>query len=217
MRLVLLLAALILPFPASGGAWMREVGTTFLSFGTTIYVNDETQGTVFVEYGLRPKLTFGLKIDVNMNQGQTTGGTFYVFLLKPIPTGTRPYKVAYEMAVGSSFGGQSSALLRAGLSYGRGITVREKSGWLSIDTAAEWLARDDATTLKLDGTLGLTLTPQLQVMMQVFVSQTSTDTSTTLAPSAIWRPKPDAPTQYQFGLEAKDGITALKLGVWRSF
>ena len=53
-------------------------------------------------------------------------------------------------------------------------------------------------------------------MMQVFVSETDGDVSTTLAPSVIWQPKPDA-ASVVFGIEGEDGTFALKLGLWRSF
>ncbi|MFL4468870.1 hypothetical protein ACERZ8_02915 [Tateyamaria armeniaca] len=198
---------------------MRDVGTAFLSFGTTLNEVGQADGSIYFEYGLRPKLTLGFKADAEMDvvEGRMGDGTAFLFLRKPVPTGERAYKLAYEIGLGSTFGSDTAPLVRAGLNYGRGVTFWDRSGWVSIDTAAEWETTGQNITLKVDGTVGLTLSDSVQVMMQVFLSRTETNTSTTLAPSLIWRPKQDGETRYQIGLEAEDGEYALKLGLWRSF
>lgn len=217
MRLFLLLAVLLGPAPALGGAWMRDEGTTFLSFGATVDEAGRIDGAIYVEHGLRPKLTLGIKVDMDMTQGQMDDGTAFVFARRPIPTGERTFNLAYEIGLGSSFGEDNAALAKAALSYGRGINLWEKSGWLALDGAFEWDVDNSSATYKLDGTLGLSLSARFQVMMQIFVSQTEAETSTTLAPSVIWRPKADAPTRYHLGLESEQGTLALKLGLWRDF
>ncbi|MEL6806272.1 MAG: hypothetical protein AAFO97_00720 [Pseudomonadota bacterium] len=217
MRLFLLLAILCTPLPVCAGAWMREVGTTFLSFSTTIDEVGDIGGSLYLTHGLRPKLTIGAKVDVDMLDNQLGNGTGYLFARKPIPTGEQPFKLAYEIGVGSSFGPDSSPLLRAGLSYGRGFTLWDRSGWVALDSAAEWEVNNSVTTYKLDSTIGLSLSARFQVMMQVFLSETDNDLSTTIAPSVIWRPKEDGPTRYHIGMEDEDGTVALKLGLWRTF
>ena len=217
MRLLLLLAALSMPVPACAGAWMRDVGTTFLSFSTTIDEEQQMGGSLYVEHGLRPKLTLGLKIDVDMIDMRVADSTGYVFARKPFPTGNRAFKLAYEIGAGRTLGSDRSALLRAGFSYGRGFTLWDKFGWIALDSAAEWEVDNHITTYKLDSTIGLSLSGRFQVMMQVFLSETDCDLSTTIAPSVIWRPKEDGPTRYHIGMEDEDGTVALRLGLWRTF
>ncbi|MEO9574895.1 hypothetical protein [Tateyamaria sp.] len=217
MRLTLLIVILCVPLPASSGAWMRDAGTTFLSFSTTTDELGEMGGSLYLTHGLRPKLTIGVKIDVDILNQRTGGDTGFVFARKPLPTGERSFKLAYEIGVGSTLGPDSSSLLHAGLSYGRGFMLGDKSGWVALDSATEWEVADSVTTYKLDSTIGLSLSTRFQVMMQVFLSETGGDLSTTIAPSVIWRPQKDGPTRYQFGLENEDGTFAFKLGLWRTF
>ncbi|WP_299727213.1 hypothetical protein [uncultured Tateyamaria sp.] len=215
----MLLALLLLPLPAGAGAWMRDEGKTFLSFGATVDEDQRVDGSIYVEHGLRPKLTLGFKADMamDMTTGQPGDGTAFIFLRKPIPTGDRAYKLAYEVGVGGTFGSETVPLVRAGLSFGRGVTVWGKSGWVTLDTAVEWETQSEEATFKVDGTVGLTLSDHFQVMMQVFWSRSEIDQATTLAPSLIWRPKPEGSTRYQLGVESEEGIVALKLGLWRDF
>lgn len=216
MRIPLLIMALLACTPAGAGAWLRDQGAAFLSLGSTFSQSGNQTGSIYGEYGLRPKLTLGIKVDVGMAAGQVQNGRGFIFARKPIPTGERAYKLAYELGIGGAVGSDAKGLARVGLSYGRGIRLAGKSGWLAIDSAVEWV-EDDTVTAKLDSTLGLTLNDRFQVMVQVFYTHTDSAQTTTLAPSVIWRPKSDARNSYQLGVEAADGDVAIKLGLWRSF
>lgn len=216
-RILVFFATLLLAEPAVAGAWMREVGTTFLSFSTTVDENGQMDGALYVERGLRPKLTLGLKVDMDMTRGRMGDGAALVFVRRPIGLGARSYEMAYELGLGSTTGGGSTALLRVALGFGRGVSLWDKSSWVAVDAIVEWPADDRDTTTKLDGTLGLNVSDRFQMMMQVFYSDTGSIRSTTLAPSVIWRATPDGPTRYHVGIEAGDGKLGLKLGVWRIF
>ncbi|MEL6566151.1 MAG: hypothetical protein AAFQ59_17045 [Pseudomonadota bacterium] len=216
MRLILTLAALLWATAAPGGAWLREQGTWFVSSSVLQGTDGQSDGALYVEYGFRPGLTLGLKADANMVEGQLGGGSGFVFARLPIPTGERPYKLAYEFGLGATLGTETDPLVRTGLSYGRGIKWGERYGWLAVDAAVEWSLGDAPNTAKLDTKLGLTLTETTKVMMQAFVSSAGGDTSLTLAPSFIWQPRPKRPS-YQIGLEAEQGDVALRLGLWQQF
>ncbi|APX13579.1 hypothetical protein [Tateyamaria omphalii] len=203
-------------WPAGAGAWMREHGTGFLSYSGVYQETGKLDGSVYLEYGLRPKLTLGAKVDMDMTYGRAGNGTGFLFLRKPILIKEREYKIAYELGIGSTFGDNSESLLRTVLSYGRGIKAWDRYGWLAIDGTVEWALGDGPDTLKLDTTFGLTLNDRFKVMMQMFVSDTDGETGPTLAPSIIWQPRPKAPS-FVVGIEGKDGVLALKLGMWRSF
>lgn len=217
MRLPFLIALLCLASHAHAGAWMREEGSVFLSFGANIDETGRAEGAIYAEYGLRPKLTLGLKIDVAMTDGRMGDGEAYVFARKPIPVGERDFKLAYEVGLGGTLGDDASGLVRVGFNYGRGIKLWDRNGWLAIDSALEWTTGDSELTGKLDSTLGLALNDRFKVMVQVFYIHTDAENSTTIGPSLIWTPKKDAANSYHIGLESDDGVLGVKLGVWRSF
>ena len=216
MRLFLTLAALFWATAAPAGAWLRAQGTGFVATSVLHSADGHSDSALYFEYGVRPKLTLGIKLDANMIYGQLSGGSGFAFARRPIPTGDRPYKLAYELGLGATLGTTTDPLVRTGLSYGRGIKWREKYGWFAMDFAVEWSLGDVPHTVKLDTTLGLGVTDRTKVMMQVFVSDTDSNTSFTLAPSLIWQPRPKRPS-YQIGVEAEQGDVSLKLGLWQEF
>lgn len=216
LRLLASFIALICATPVWSRAWLREEGTGFLSTSILQNRTGETDTALYVEYGLRPKLTLGLIADADMTAGQMGDGTVFVFARRPIVVADRPFKIAYELGIGTTFGHSSDTLLRTGLSYGRGLTLGERNGWLAVDGAVEWSLGDSPDTYKLDTTFGLSINDRFKVMMQVFLSAAGETSSATLAPSVIWQPKPDKPS-YQIGLEYEDNAIALRVGLWRSF
>ncbi|KIC50135.1 hypothetical protein [Tateyamaria sp. ANG-S1] len=207
---------IVAALPAGAGAWMQEHRKGFLSFSGFYDETERFGGTIYLEYGLRPKLTIGAKVDASMVYGQVPNGSGFVFLRKPIPIERHEFKIAYEIGLGSTFAETYEPLLHTALSYGRGIKAWNKYGWIAIDGSVEWALHDGSDTRKLDTTVGLSVTDRFKVMMQVFVSDTDGNTTTTLAPSVVWQPRPTAPS-FVVGIEDKDGILALKLGMWRSF
>ena len=216
LRLILSLGALMWATTAAGGAWLREEGTAFVATSILQGLDGHSDAALYAEYGLRPKLTLGVKADASMIAGQVSGGSGFAFVRLAVNTGDRPYKLAYEIGVGATLGAETAPLLRTGLSYGRGIKWREKYGWFAMDFAVEWSFGEVPHTVKLDTTLGMGLTDTTKLMMQVFVSSAGDDTSLTLAPSLIWQPRPQKPS-YQIGLEAEQGDISLRLGLWQEF
>ncbi len=216
MRTLVFCLGLLAASPAGAGAWLRADGTGFLATYVLQGRDGNSDGGLYFEYGVRPKLTLGVKADVNMTLGQLGDGRAFVFMRRAIPTGDRPYKLAYDLGIGSTFGVIQDPLLLTGVSYGRGLQWKERNGWLAIDSAVEWSLSGQATTAKLDATFGMALGKKTKGMLQVFLSHTETDFSATLAPSLIWQPKAKKPS-YQIGLEAENGEVSLKLGLWRDF
>ena len=212
----LIILACLLAVPAHAGAWLRAEGTGFLSTSVLQGEEGQSDGALFFEYGVRPQLTLGLKLDANMIAGRLGGGSGFVFARMPIETGERPFKLAYEIGLGATLDDQTDPLLRTGLSYGRGLKWRDHYGWLAVDFAVEWSLAGETHTGKLDTTMGFSISETTKLMMQVFVSSTETDANVTLAPSIIWQPRPKKPS-YQLGLEAEKGELSLRLGLWQEF
>lgn len=214
--LIIFCAALIVASSATAGAWLRDEKTGFVAYSGVYNEDRKLDGSLYAEYGLRPKFTLGVKVDADMSTGQVGNGTAFVFGRKPINTGARKYRLAYEVGLGLTFGEETDPVLRTGLSYGRGLEMWNTAGWLAVDASVEWGTGDATDVAKLDTTVGLALNDRFKVMMQVFYSASDGSASTTVAPSLIWEPKPKAPS-YQLGLESKEGVLAVKLGMWRSF
>ena len=121
MRPALLLCLALIWFgatPATAGAWMQEHGKGFLSFSGVYSQTRALDGALFLEYGLRPRLTLGAKVDMDMTYGRMGDGTAFVFMRKPIgspartatghsPTGqTRPSSMQ-PLALPSTTGSRS--------------------------------------------------------------------------------------------------------------
>ena len=216
MRPALILLLILVAPGALAGAWLQEHKKGFLSLSGVYDEYGRIDGTLYVEYGLRPKLTLGVKADGDMTLGRLGNGTAFVFARKPILVGERAFKLAYEVGVGSTFGESSTTLLRTGLSYGRGIRIGQRYGWVAVDAIAEVPLSEGTDTYKFDSTVGLTINDSFKVMMQVFLSVAGDTSTTTVAPAVIWQPKGKGPS-YVLGVEDEDGILALKLGIWQTF
>jgi hypothetical protein len=216
LGVALLSAALFSASTASAGAWLRAEGTGFSASSLVLSETGQASSALYLEYGWRPRLTLGLRIDADMTLGRLGDGSGFVFVRRPVGSVERSFRLAYEIGVGSTFGQGSDMLLLTGLSYGRGVSIGSRHGWLAIDGAVEWSLGDRTDTAKLDTTFGLAVTDRFKVMVQVFVSQTDTASSLTTASSVIWQPR-DSRASYQIGIEVKNSAPALKLGLWREF
>ncbi|MEM6758597.1 MAG: hypothetical protein AAF601_03875 [Pseudomonadota bacterium] len=214
MRIILLFL-LLSAGHATAGAWLRAEGTGFLSTSVLQGQDGSTETSVYIEYGLRPRLTIGFKGDATLIAGQLNNGTVLVFARRPIPRTNVDYKLSYTLGLGADIDTQTRGVLRTQLSYGRGLTFADRFGWLAVDAIVDWSLADDPDTVKLDTTVGLTLNDRFKVMIQIFVTHES-DTSIKLAPSLIWQPR-DSEQSYQIGLEAEAGEIALRFGLWRDF
>lgn len=224
MRLILPVFLLLAAATAEAGAWLREKGTGFLAFKGVAAQDGATDGAIYFEYGVRPDLTLGARAgaDLTLSQvdmqakGYMIDGTAFAFLRRPIHLSNRPFKLAYELGIGSTYGPDTDPLVLTGLSYGRGLKLGERYGWLAIDAAVEWSLGKTSDLAKLDATLGLTLNDRFKVMGQVFLSETDSVQTTTLSTSLIWQPKPDRPS-YVVGVERQDGQMGLAFGAWYDF
>ena len=221
-RLVLAICLwLATPQPGFAGAWLREEGTAFVSTGYTIFELADGQGrqeenTLFLEYGLRPRLTLGFSGSYNA----ASSGEGHVFLRFPIGTNTGPARTAVELGLGTKGDGVGyDPFLKTGVSWGRSLTFGERGGWINIDAAALWGLDGADTRFKLDATLGRSLGDRVQIMGQAFAETGDAGDSLTLAPSVIIASKKGA-TRFVIGAEAKWGAgerTGLRFGLWQEF
>jgi hypothetical protein len=210
IRLVVILFVILAPGLAAGGPWLREARTGFASTSALRDGTGAFSGSVYLEYGLWPKTTLVTKLE---NTNSITGAReteARVFARRAIRKSEGPMLYAYEIGAGIADG---QGLVHSGLTLGRGIKMGEKYGWAVLDTTLDLKA---SPRLKLEATLGLTLSQHWKVMFQVFATHEDQKTSLTYAPSLIWSPKA-GPTSIQFGLEQSEAVTGLHLGLWRTF
>lgn len=208
--------------PCAAGAWMRGEGEGFLSLGLRAYEEGGTgpqllEQSFFFEYGLWPRVTIGAQ--GNYTSGKKGDGA--LFLRLPVRNDDRPAKIAAEIGLGveSTDGITFDPFFRTGVSWGRGITLAGRGGWVNVDTAVQWASDEAPPLFKLDATLGLTLSDRFQVMGQGFFEADENGDSLTIAPSVIYSPKRWR-MKFVVGLEHRTGReenTGVKFGIWREF
>ena len=206
----------------AAGAWMRAEGEGFLSLGFRAFEDAATakqrlEQNVFFEYGLRPRLTLGAQVNYNAEQK----GEGSIFLRLPLRNDDRPGKLAAEIAIGaeSTDGITFDPYLKTGVSWGRGVILGGRDGWINLDGAVQWSSADAPPLFKLDATLGLTLSDRFQVIGQGLFEADENGESLTMVPSVIYTPK-RGKTRFVVGLEHKTGrddSTGVRFGLWREF
>lgn len=218
--LVFLLICLWVTTPAHAGAWLREKGSSFVSSTFTLnMLRDQSSGT-YIEYGWHDDLTIGADLSfANSHLGLQSGAVTF-FLRRPIGNTEGPNKWAYEIGAGTAWV-QNLKLphVKVGLSWGRGITLRDKHGWMGVDSAIFWDVSSGRRTAKLDGTIGLHFTDVTSGMLQIYVAQINQQTYGTFAPSLLIKPR-NKKFRIQIGAEGPFGAfteTSIKLGLWREF
>lgn len=149
------LAMTILAAPtAQAGAWAREEGTFFLSFGGNAALFGDAvrpvyyDPTVFLEYGLTPRLTIGID---GYTADRGDAGSLLGFARLAFDDGTGPDRFAASLSAGYTLlpNAEGVETLRAGLHWGRGLD----DGWVAVDATATWLL-DAGTQHKVDATWG---------------------------------------------------------------
>ena len=205
------------PHDLAAGAWLRNEGQAFVAANVTQSATEDNDASIYGEYGLRPKTTIGGKIDTRMQGRVVAGGTAYVFIRRPITLDHDHWRVSYALGLGARFDdGAASPLYRTELSFGRGLEIGERSGWLNVDLSYQIEPSRDQTSTKIDATLGMELRSRLKGMVQVYVDRTNDNTTTTFAPALIWQPRGQQ-LSYVTGLEADNSQTRVKIGVWLEF
>ena len=216
---------------AQAGAWLREKGSGFAS--STVTVNRESEagvdsyeasGSIYLEYGLTEKLTIGLDASYGYELTGMQEGSGIVFLRFPLGPTDRDNKFAAHIGLGTRYladymDGSFLPAAEVGLSWGRGIKVGDRWGWVNVDTSFNKPGSPAQQRFKVDATIGLGLSDNIKVMLQAFNTFEGGDTYTTIVPSLLISPDKGR-TTLQVSVEfptfsgEKPG---LKLGIWRQF
>jgi len=213
----LFLVFLVLSGPAFAGAWPRGAGKGFATASTRLLASDPAgpvyrYSTLYLEYGLNDRLTLGL----DAGRGVSGDSKVIAFLRFPIIAPRRGTYWAAELGLGQIAG---ETTLRPGISYGRGFSAGQRSGWIAIDTLAEFRVASKRTDLKADVTIGLNYSDRVKGILQLQTGVSSGDPSfLRLAPSVIIRTSQNS--NIEFGLNAGllgDKTLGVTFGFWRDF
>lgn len=219
-RLILALFMLAVPQILAAGPWLREKGSSFTAVSLSSNYALETASQTYLEYGLSDKTT--LIGDVGMARFHYIPNTGYATfsIRRALGPKDAASKWAYELGLGAGWIGEEILpQLRTALSWGRGITVGEKSGWMTVEGAVLWDVTYAQHIAKVDTTVGLNMTEKTKGMLQIFTARTVGETIAILAPSVIYSP---ANTKFSIQLGAESQIghwdnAAVKIGIWREF
>ncbi|MEL7258759.1 MAG: hypothetical protein AAFN80_13080 [Pseudomonadota bacterium] len=212
-RMLLLTLFLFSPNALWAGAWPRAEGETFLSFSVehNPTLPQDSPASLFVEHGLSPRLTIGL--DAGGRQTDLTKAI--AFLRWPLKTGAKNTLTAFELGAGFA---DDNIALRPGLSWGRGLSFGERSGWIAVDMRGLIYEQAEGL-LEMDITLGLKPGRRSIVILQLQSGVPSaSEPYARIAPSFVYETKPG----YYLELGATAGLLnsddlRIKLGVWLRF
>lgn len=211
--------ALLAAPPARAGAWLQEPGAGFLSVTSTLR-SDGPEGmlenAIYGEFGIGPRLTFG--IDIHQRPGLS--GHTLAFLRVPLGPAEGRSRLALQAGFGGyHLWGRWDGMARFTLSFGHGFRLGRSPGWLALDAGLEYRRGLPGPALKLDATAGLSGPGALRPILQV-------ETYRLAGQDLIWTLRPgvtiDGPwgLTWIVGLEHKStlpGTLGLKLGFWRRF
>lgn len=200
---------------------MRGQSERFLSFGTKVTRSESTgsfsnEQSLFFEYGLRPRLTLGLRGLRNDDDAKE----LEAFARFPLGRTDRRSQFALQFGLGNAMdGSRSETFVTGNLNWGRGLEIRASRAWAGVDTQLRVPLTGSEATLKVDGTFGVTLSNRWQVMAQGFIEASETISSFTLAPSVMLRSR-SKKTRLVVGLEQRFGDfagTSARISIWRNF
>lgn len=221
LKLILLCALLwVMPQDSRAGAWLREQGTTFVSTSFTINYFRDSGSTTYVEHGWRENTTVGIDVGYFTNRFGATSGFATAFLRRPLGPNEGDNKWAYELGAGAAWVGELVVpTVKGGVSWGRGIKLGEKYGWMAVDASVLIDLAYGAPLTKVDSTIGLNLNDQFKSILQVYYTRFDGENITTVAPSLVYTP---AKRKFSVQVGAESGLgywddTAIKIGLWRTF
>lgn len=202
------------------GAWLRAKNSGFMSSSVSTNVERELSTSFYGEYGLSDRFTLGTDISYGVDRTFFQQGSGIVFVRFPIAPTDRSHKWAAHIGLGARYlQGDFLPAAEVGLSWGRGIHWREKYGWLNVDTSYNAPQSPAENRVKVDATVGLGLTKQFKVMLQMFNTFEGGQMFSQIAPSLLWAPG-GGKTTIQLSSEipvAGGGETAFKVGMWIDF
>lgn len=214
----LLIVLLLISQTCHAGPWPRGAGKSFVALSYEApYLTGETRpySSLYFEYGLSDLWTVGLDAGADLHGS----GSALAFLHRPIFSGDSPWKVSAEMAIGTAQIPMGRAfVVRPGLSVGRGYSVFNQTGWATLDLFLTY-APDNAFWLgKAEGTVGLNLTRDSKLLLQVTSEQTSLgERYHSVGFGGAYQIKPGLHVISGLVQKSQSPVPNVKIGLWYSF
>lgn len=220
------------PVPSPAGPWLQDTGRGFAAASIT-YRRDliALQGLgagadlpvelgYFAEYGLHPRWTVGL--DLNVVRGSSAHAL--VFLRHPLPSWGE-IRIAADLALGVNQAGSLWVpMQRVGLSFGRGFQAdlrgQTRSGWWTVDLRHEWRDKGLSRGWKLDATVGLNRDDGWAPMIQLETGKSGGESHTLAVIPSLRRRIGPQDHELVLGVEykrARQRSLGLRLGLWQRF
>ncbi len=218
--LIFLFCCQCLVGPAFAGAWLKEEGKGFLSTSFSANYFRDIASEIYAEYGMRSNLTIGIDVGLYTLRDGSDRGYATAFVRRPLGGSDGPHRFSYELGIGAGWTREEvTPLLKTGLSWGRGLQVKDKFGWVNVDTSVTWDLGPGQHVPKIDTTVGLNFTEQTTGMLQLYLVHLDSEIYSSLAPSLVLKPE-WAKFRIQIGalapLKNLDDA-AIKIGIWREF
>ncbi|MDO6587678.1 hypothetical protein Q4543_19380 [Salipiger sp. 1_MG-2023] len=212
--------SLALALPGSGAAanaWQREPGTSFLSFSVQSTVNGVDFGeyaSLYYEYGLTNGLTLGLDAGRNLVSSDSSA---IFFVQTPLFT-SGANLFAFDLGIGvADVASERRATLRPGLAWGRPYTAPWGNGWMGVDATYAFYEGGEALG-KVDATFGINhASGSLSLAQLQFAAPSGGDATFGLAPSHVMKISDNSFIELGALYEFRNGVTAIKLGIWTTF
>jgi len=214
--------------PAAGGAWLRAPGEAFLSVSGEARISMAPRrpggapfrlansfAALYAEYGVGPDLTLGL------DAGAGDSAQAVAFLRRPLIGREGAMRLSWVLGAGArdDGDGRREALLRGGLSWGRGFATGLGNGWANVDAIGEWRLESGAGVAKLDVTFGQSLRDDDKAMLQLQAGDYP-DAAPALRVVPSYALSLGGGRHLELGLSAPvtgAGGLRVKLGTWLSF
>jgi hypothetical protein len=215
---------LLLPLAAQAGPWLKQPGEQFLSTSVSYQMppagGDVSVNTsLYYERGIKKRLTLGFDYSLTPNVEETG----IAFARIPLSKNEGPARSALEMGLGW-YATLISAepVAKATYTWGRGFQRKNNSGWMTVDASLTSRIRSKALLGKLEGTIGLTVSPKTKWMLQLSLERQNQmdELGITITPSfarKLWKNN-----YIQIGLLAQtygsnNQSLGLKFALWQSF
>ncbi|MGB7318081.1 MAG: hypothetical protein WBC85_08960 [Planktotalea sp.] len=206
---------------AFAGAWPRGKGNAFISSSASLtwpkgraFEYPDIYGSGYAEYGLSQRVTLGLDLGSSDATRQSRLKAIG-FLRYTLSDPNARHQFAMDIGAGKHLG---ENVIRLGASYGTGIQLFSRPGWVAFDAHTLINPNMKTATSSVDATMGLNLEHgKLIGLLSAHVPSNGARTYT-FTPSYVRKFGKSRHIELGVSFDLSGGPDpALKLGIWQEF